>query len=46
MAIEKLLGQGLPRAYTPELFEQKTTAVFQRVYGAYCGAGRSVYAGV
>ena len=44
MTIEKLLDQGLPRAYTPELFEQKTTAVFQHVYDAYYGEGRSVYA--
>jgi type I restriction enzyme R subunit len=44
VTIEKLLDQGLPRIYTPELFEQKTTAVFQHVYDAYYGAGRSVYA--
>jgi type I restriction enzyme R subunit len=44
VTIEKLLDQGLPRVYTPELFEQKTTAVFQHVYDAYFGAGRSVYA--
>ena len=44
VTIEKLLDQGLPRAYTPELYEQKTTAVFQHVYDAYYGAGRSVYA--
>jgi type I restriction enzyme R subunit len=44
VTIEKLLDQGLPRAYTPELFEQKTTAVFQHVYDAYYGAGHSVYA--
>jgi len=44
VTIEKLLDQGLPRAYTPELFEQKTAAVFQHVYDAYYGAGRSVYA--
>jgi type I restriction enzyme R subunit len=44
VTIEKLLDQGLPRAYTPELFEKKTTAVFQHVYDAYYGAGRSVYA--
>jgi type I restriction enzyme R subunit len=43
VTIEKLLDQGLPRVYTPELFEQKTTAVFQHVYDAYYGAGRSVY---
>ncbi|MFZ2447374.1 MAG: type I restriction endonuclease subunit R [Syntrophobacteraceae bacterium] len=44
VTIEKVLDQGLPRAFTPELFEQKTTAVFQHVYDAYYGAGRSVYA--
>jgi type I restriction enzyme R subunit len=44
VTIEKLLDQGLPRVYTPELFEQKTTAVYQHVYDAYYGAGRSVYA--
>lgn len=44
MTIEKLLDQGLPSVYTPEMFEQKTTAVFQHVYNAYFGAGRSVYA--
>jgi len=44
VTIEKLLDQGLPRVYTPELFEQKTTAVFQHVYDAYYGSGRSVYA--
>jgi type I restriction enzyme R subunit len=44
VTIEKMLDHGLPRAYTPELFEQKTTAVFQHVYDAYYGAGRSVYA--
>jgi type I restriction enzyme R subunit len=44
VTIEKLLDQGLPRVYTPELFEQKTTAVFQHVYDAYYGAGRSIYA--
>ncbi|MGD0819231.1 MAG: type I restriction endonuclease subunit R [Desulfomonilia bacterium] len=44
VTIEKLLDQRLPRAYTPELFKQKTTAVFQHVYDAYYGAERSVYA--
>jgi hypothetical protein len=44
VTIEKLLDQGLPRVYTPELFEQKTSAVFQHVYDAYYGAGRSLYA--
>jgi type I restriction enzyme, R subunit len=44
VTIEKLLDQGLPRTYTPDLFEQKTNAVFQHVYDSYFGAGRSVYA--
>jgi type I restriction enzyme R subunit len=44
VTIEKLLDRGLPRAYTPELFEQKTAAVFQHVYDCYYGAGGSVYA--
>jgi type I restriction enzyme R subunit len=44
VTIEKLLDQGLPKVYTPELFEQKTTAVFQHIYNAYYGVGRSVYA--
>ena len=44
VTIEKLLDHGLPSAYTPELFEQKTTAVFQHVYDSYYGARRSVYA--
>jgi len=43
VTIEKVLDQGLPRAYTLELFEQKTSAVFQHVYEAYYGAGRSAY---
>ena len=43
VTIETLLDQGLPRAYTPDLYEQKTTAVFQHIYDAYYGAGRSVY---
>jgi type I restriction enzyme R subunit len=44
VTIEKQLDEGLPRVYTPEIFEQKTTLVFQHVYDAYWGAGRSVYA--
>jgi type I restriction enzyme, R subunit len=44
VTIEKVLDKGLPKAYTPDLFEQKTSAVFQHIYDAYYGAGRSVYA--
>jgi type I restriction enzyme R subunit len=44
VSIEKVLDKGLPRVYTPELFDAKSAAVFQHVYDAYYGAGRSVYA--
>jgi type I restriction enzyme R subunit len=44
VTIEKLMDQRLPNAYTPELFDQKTNAIFQHVYDAYYGAGRSIYA--
>ena len=34
----------LPRAYTPELYEQKCDRVYQHVYDSYQGEGRSIYA--
>ncbi|APZ91604.1 type I site-specific deoxyribonuclease, HsdR family [Fuerstiella marisgermanici] len=34
----------LPRAYTPELYEQKCDTVYQHVYGSYQGEGQSIYA--
>jgi type I restriction enzyme, R subunit len=34
-AIEETLDEGLPRAYTPELFKEKTGAVFDHVYRRY-----------
>ena len=43
VTIEKHLDAGLPCAYTPDLFQQKTAAVFQHVYASYFGAGKSVY---
>ena len=44
VTIKQFLDAGLPQAYTPELFTQKTTAVFEHVYDAYYGAGQSIYA--
>ncbi len=44
VTIEKTLHQGLPPLYTPQLFQQKTNAVYQHIYDAYYGAGGSVYA--
>jgi type I restriction enzyme R subunit len=34
----------LPRAYTPELYQQKCDTVYQHFYEAYLGQGKSVYA--
>ena len=33
--IEELLDEGLPRAYTPEVYKSKTDAVFDHVYDRY-----------
>ncbi len=43
VTIEKHLDAGLPDAYTPELFQQKASVLFQHVYASYYGAGESVY---
>ena len=34
----------LPRAYTPELYQQKCDSVYQQVYDSYQGEGRNIYA--
>lgn len=44
VAIESVLDDGLPDAYSPEIYQMKTDAVFQHVYDSYYGADRSVYA--
>lgn len=43
LAIEDLLDQGLPRAYTPDLYKQKCSAVFEPVYEMYGEKGASPY---
>ena len=35
LAIEDTLDTGLPRAYTPGLYRQKCSAVFEHVYESY-----------
>ena len=42
--IENALDEGLPRAYSKELYEAKCSAVFEHVYQSYQGEGQSVYA--
>ncbi|MDO8414203.1 MAG: type I restriction endonuclease subunit R [Gallionellaceae bacterium] len=42
--IENALDEGLPRAYSKEIYEAKCSAVFEHVYQSYQGEGESVYA--
>lgn len=44
LAIEDTLDLGLPRAYTPELFNLKCSAVFEHVYESYPERDSGVYA--
>ena len=44
--IENALDEGLPRAYSKNLYEAKCSAVFEHVYQSYQGEGRSLYSGV
>src|SRR5207244_3579424 len=44
LAIEDSLDAGLPRAYTPELYKQKCSAVFEHVYESYPERDAGVYA--
>ena len=41
--IKDLLDQGLPRAYTTELYSQKCTQVFEHVYENYYGEGADTF---
>ncbi|MCP9452914.1 MAG: hypothetical protein NNA23_09555 [Nitrospira sp.] len=43
LTIEDVLDQGLPRAYTPDLYRQKCAAVFEHVYETYGDRGHSIY---
>jgi type I restriction enzyme R subunit len=44
LAIEDALDDGLPEAYSPELYRQKCSAVFEHVYESYPERGAGVYA--
>ena len=44
LTIEDTLDSGLPRAYTPELYQQKCSAVFEHVYESYPERNLGVYA--
>ncbi len=44
LAIEATLDAGLPRAYTPEVYRQKCSSVFEHVYESYPERNAGVYA--
>ena len=44
LGIEDALDTGLPRAYTPELYQLKCAAVFEHVYESYPERNAGVYA--
>lgn len=41
--IENMLDEGLPRAYTKELYAEKCASLFEHVFESYQGDGRSVF---
>ncbi len=43
LTIEDVLDGGLPRKYSPELYQQKCSAVFEHVYESYPEKGAGVY---
>ena len=44
IAIEDTLDTGLPRAYTPEMYQEKCSALFEHVYESYPEREIGVYA--
>jgi type I restriction enzyme R subunit len=44
LTIEDVLDTGLPRTYTPELYRQKCSALFEHVYESYPERDTGVYA--
>jgi type I restriction enzyme R subunit len=41
---EDVLDTGLPRAYSPELYQDKCSAIFQHVYESYPERDAGIYA--
>jgi type I restriction enzyme R subunit len=44
LTIEDTLDSGLPRVYTPEIYQQKCSAVFEHVFESYPEKGLGIYA--
>ena len=43
LTIEDVLDTGLPRAYTPEIYQQKCSALFEHVYESYPERDANLY---
>lgn len=43
LAIQTILDEGLPDSYTPPVYQEKCSLVYQHVYDSYYGSGKSVY---
>jgi type I restriction enzyme R subunit len=41
--IKTILDTGLPERYTPALFEEKCSQIYQHIYDSYYGQGQSIY---
>lgn len=46
LAIEDMLDSDLPNAYTPELYNQKCSAIFEHIYESYPERNRGTFAGM
>ena len=46
VSIETVLDNGLPPIYSPQIYQQKSEALYQHVYDSYFGLGQSIYASV
>ena len=44
LTIQNILDDGLPRSYTPAVYQHKCDLVYHHVYDAYYGSERGVYA--
>jgi type I restriction enzyme R subunit len=43
VAIEDVLDRGLPPVYDADRYQRKCDAVYQHVFDAYTGSGRSIH---
>ena len=46
VTVREVLDRGLPRCYTQQVYREKCDTIYQHIYEAYYGQGRSIYAAV